>query len=58
MAKAIIFTNVHLSKVFYGIHLEAILQELHMNLIHKMYLKITLLKLTTIYPRGQWVNEQ
>ena len=44
--QAIIWTNVDLSsKVFYGIHMRAILHEMLMNLICNMYFQITFFKL-------------
>ena len=44
--QTIIYTNVDSSsKVFCGIHLQAILQEMHRNIIHNMHSENTVSKL-------------
>ena len=53
--QAITWTNVDLSKVFCGNHLEAMLQEELMKLICNMF-KDYNFKITTTSPRGQWVK--
>ena len=56
--QAIIWANVDLSsKMFYGIHLRAISQEVPTKSIHSKCFQITLFFIiTTTTPRGQWVH--
>ena len=54
---AITWVKVDLSKVFCGIHLRAILQEVLMNLIHNKCSECTF-KITATSTRGQWVMEK
>ena len=56
VVQTITWTNADLSwKVFCGIHLRAISQEMLKNLIYNLCPEITLFKITTS-PIGQWVN--
>ena len=56
--QAIAWTNVDLlSKVFCGIQLRAISQEVLMNLIRNMHSEFPLLKLLLHLPGDQWVKQ-